>query len=141
MTRQIYNLKFEGYILEANIDSLPAKSGIYGVYTCIYNQNMNGVKLRELIYIGESNNIRERVDNHEKWDDWWDELRKGEEICFNWALISGRTSRKHAEAAIIYKHEPTCNTEYIDEFPFDAATINTAGENKFMKSRFTIYPA
>ena len=140
MTEQTYNLNFKGYTLELNIESLPAKSGIYGVYACIYNQGADTVKLRELIYIGESNNIRERIEDHERWPNWWEELQEGEEICFNCASISAKTSRERAEAAMIYKHKPACNIEYVDKFPFDTTTINTEGKNKFMKSRFIVHP-
>lgn len=139
MAEQTYDLNFNGYPLESNIGNLPAQSGIYGVYACTYNQIANTVNLRKLIYIGESGNVRERVEDHEKWPDWRGELQKGENICFNYALISPGADRKRAEAAMIYEHKPTCNTEYVDEFPFDTTTINTEGRNEFMKSRFTVH--
>lgn len=139
MAERNYNLNFKGYTLELNIDSLPAKSGIYGVYVCVHNQNTDTVGLRELIYIGESSNVKERVETHEKWPEWRDELQEGEETCFNCALISGQTDRERAEAAMIHEHKPTCNTEYVDKFPFDTTTINTEGRNKFMKSHFIVH--
>lgn len=96
--------------------------------------------LNRLIYIGEAENIRDRVQDHEKWSRWRRELRVCEELCFNAALISPAADRKRAEAAMIFEHKPPCNEEYVNNFPFDTTTITTRGTNALMKSQFTVYP-
>ena len=136
MTEQTYNLEFDGYWRDA--DRIPAEPGIYGVYTYIVNSDRT-FTLKRLIYIGESVDMKDRVENHEKRKDWKKELREGEKIRFNAALTNSKEERKRAEAAMIHKHKPVCNTDYVDEFPFDTTTINTSGKNRLMKSHFTVY--
>lgn len=70
MAAQSYAIEFDGYWREPNKGSIPAKSGIYCVYSCLYDASAKTVDLKKLIYIGESDNVNERVANHEKLADW-----------------------------------------------------------------------
>lgn len=140
MAAKSYSLNFEGYWREQHIGGLPAQSGIYGVYAATYNSSSDTVTLIRLIYLGEAENMRDRVKNHEKWSRWRGELRIGEELCFNAALIGQAEDRKRAEAAMIYEHKPPCNEEYVHNFPFDTTTITTLGRNALMVSYFTVHP-
>lgn len=138
MVARSYTLNFDGYWREPNIGGLPAMSGIYGVYTCTFNSRNQTVTLNRLIYIGESANVRERVANHEKWDQWRRRLRLGETLCFNAAPISPATDRERSEAAMIHHHKPPCNEQYVNDFPFDTTTITTNGRCALMGSKFTV---
>lgn len=48
------NLDFDGYWREINKNSIPSKSGVYCVYSCVYNSSNKTVSLKKLLYIGES---------------------------------------------------------------------------------------
>ena len=139
MAAESYVLDFDGYWREPNISGLPDKSGIYGVYAATYDSSAKTVSLNRLVYIGESGDVRDRVQNHEKWPKWRRELKTGEILCFNMAPISPQEDRERAEAAMIFKHKPPCNEEYVNEFPFDQTTITTQGKNALMYSQFTVY--
>ena len=136
---QTYHLNFDGYWREPSVGGLPGQSGIYGVYAAAHNQISNTVTLNRLIYIGESANVRNRVVNHEKWPLWKRQLRSGEVICVNAALISPDGARLRAEAAMIYRHKPVCNDEYTQAFPFDVTTVYTSGRSALMEPFFTVY--
>lgn len=138
MAIEIYQLGFDGYWREPNASGLPAKSGIYGVYACVHNQSANTVTLNRLLYIGEAANVQGRVANHERLPDWRRHLKTGEILCFNAALIGPDAARRRAEAAMIFKHKPPCNTEYADNFPFDTTTVTTSGRNALMHPTFTV---
>jgi hypothetical protein len=138
MTAQVYRLDFDGYWREPNARGLPAKSGIYGVYASVHNQLANTVTLNCLLYIGEAADVQGRVANHERWPDWKRHLKTGQVLCFNTALISPDAARQRAEAAMIFKHKPLCNTEYVDNFPFDATTVATSGKSALMYATFTV---
>jgi hypothetical protein len=60
----------------------------------------------ELIYTGEAADVRDRVSGHNKWSAWRAQLKSGEVLCFNAALIAGESDRQRAEAAMIFKHKP-----------------------------------
>jgi len=138
MAVRSFALPFDGYWREPNISGLPAQSGIYGVYACIYNAQAGTVSLNRLVYIGEGADVRGRVAAHEGWPVWKRQLKLGEELCVNAALISPEADRQRAEAAMIFKHKPPCNTEYTENFPFDTTTITTSGKNALMVASFTV---
>jgi hypothetical protein len=139
MPSENYSLEFNGYRLATNSSSLPANAGIYCVYACVYNTNNDTVSLSRLLYIGEATDVRERIQSHEKWPKWWNELKPGEEISFSVALISSESDRKRAEAAMTFKHKPPCNTEHVDAFLFDTTTVSTMGKNAMLDSSFTVH--
>ena len=138
MATQAYQLDFDGYWREPNAGGLPAKSGIYGVYAGVHNQLANTVTLNRLLYIGEAADMQGRVANHERRPDWKRHLQSGEVLCFNAALISPDGARQRAEAAMIFKHKPPCNTEYVDSFPFDTTTVAIGGKSVLMQTAFTV---
>ena len=132
------SLNFDGYWREINKGGVPAESGVYCVYACTYNQNEGTVSLRELMYVGESENVRERLANHERLSDWKKRLKSGETLCYSVALVSGN-DRNRAEAAVIFHHKPPCNTEYKYSFPYETTVIQTSGKNALLDSFFTVY--
>lgn len=139
MAAKNYSLDFDGYWRAPNISGLPAKSGVYCVYACVHNVSEKTVTLRRVLYIGEAENIQTRVAGHERWKDWERELKAGEELCFNAALISPAADRQRAEAAMIHQHKPPCNVEYVHAFPFDTTTVATSGKNAKLDSYFTVH--
>ena len=139
MAAKSYSLDYDGYWRAPNISGLPAKSGIYCVYACVHNVTEDTVTLRRLLYIGEADNVRNRVAKHERWDDWVRELKAGEALCFNAALISPAADRERAEAAMIHHHKPPCNVEYVNAFPFDTTTVSTRGKNAKLDGYFTVH--
>ncbi|MXX05288.1 MAG: GIY-YIG nuclease family protein [Acidimicrobiia bacterium] len=132
MTAKTYSLDFSGYWRAENAGGLPDHSGIYCVYTCTFNVKQKTVSLRRLLYIGESGDVRSRVSGHERWDEWEGKLLVGQELCFSAALISPKSDRERAEAAMINIYKPPCNVEYVDSFPFDKTNIETKGKNALL---------
>ena len=132
------SLNFRGYWREPKKAFVPEVSGVYCVYACTYNADTNEVYLRGLIYVGESSNVRDRLANHERLKDWMQRLKTGEILCYSVAEV-GSNDRERAEAAVIYRHKPPCNTEYVNRFPFESTTIETSGEHWFLKDVFAVY--
>ena len=121
-----------GYFREPNVSGLPAKAGVYCVYTCTYNKDNKPkptVTIAKLVYIGESGDILNRVSNHDLWPTWKKQLATGQVICVSAALVSPETTRQRAEAALIFQHTPPVNNEYTKVFTgFDTTTIKVSGE-------------
>ena len=131
------SLIFKGYWLETHKDSVPDASGVYCVYAGTYRAETNQVSLRELVYVGESSDVRDRLANHERLKDWKRRLRTGETLCYSVATVN-TIDRERAEAAVIYRHKPPCNVEYINRFPFENTHIETSGRNCFLEEAFTV---
>lgn len=137
MAAQKFEIEFEGYWRESNINSIPSKSGVYCVYECTYNVNNDTVTIHKLIYIGEANDVNDRIVKHEKWDDWRKGVRKSKELCFSFAYVESNY-RNRVEAALIFNHKPPVNDEYKYSFPFDTTTISASGKTSFLSTYFTV---
>jgi len=132
------NLDFDGYWREVNKSGIPARSGVYAVYVCKYNPPpQNTVTLDKLIYIGEAEDVNDRISNHEKWSEWRKEVPTGSEICFSFAGVTS-PDRERAECALIYHHKPKCNDECKYEFPYEDTTVNSSGKHAFIESSITV---
>lgn len=122
------NLNFDGYY--PNNPTQP-DSNIEGIYIVYAGKSTKPEKcqLNRLIYIGESSTtIAERLSNHERKNDWISELKHGEQLYFAITEVKG-INRRNAEAALIYKHQPKCNTEFMDNYPYTRVTINSKMKN------------
>ena len=129
-------LTFDGYWREVNSDNIPNESGIYLVYCC--TKTDSGISIRKLIYIGESNKVKDRISGHKKKTQCWNgKLQSGEVLCYSFALITS-PNREQAEAALIFKHKPVCNDDYKDNFPYDETTIKSSGHCKEIAESFTV---
>lgn len=138
MAVQSYVITFDGYWRAVNTGGIPDKSGIYCVYACFYSAEKRKVKLVNLIYIGESANVRARIANHERYEDWNNYLEVGQELCFSFGPVVS-SDRIRCEAAMIIERKPPANTEYANDFPFDQTRINLAGEIGLLNQNFTVY--
>lgn len=132
-----FNLDFEGYWREKNKSGIPDKSGLYCVYTCTYNKPEKTVSIHNLLYIGQSESVMSRLSNHEKFDMWNAELKSGETLCYSYTSVP-LADLDRCEAALIYKHKPKINTEYVNNFPFLKTTIQLTGKTKNLHSSFTV---
>jgi len=137
MAEKTISIKFEGYWRDENKSGVSAQSGVYCVYECKHNRAEGTVSLLTLIYIGEADNARERIANHEKHQDWLKHVRSGNELCFSFGSVVS-ADRERAEAAMIFKHKPPENEEYIYSFPFDRTTISLSGRTALLKIYFIV---
>ena|SRR5208283_2959611 len=138
MAAQTFAIDFDGYWMERNKGNIPAQSGIYCVYTCVYSKENDTVSLQKLVYIGEAQDVRSRISDHEKQEDWQSHLERGEEFCYNFGPVS-YTYRERCEAALIFKHKPPENTEYVNSFPFDQTTLKLSGKTRKLSESFTVH--
>lgn len=137
MAEQTYSIEFDGYWRDQNKAGIPAQSGIYCVYECTFNAQARTVALNKLIYIGEADDVRARLANHEKYDLWMKHVRPGNVLCFSFGGV-GPQIRPRCEAAMIFKHKPPENTEYADSFPFDRTTMELSGHIELLAPTFTV---
>ena len=138
MAAQIFNQTIEGYWRFINKEGISDYSGVYFVYEAHYNSDTDTVTLLRLIYIGEANNIRDRIATHEKNNEWSTYVRPGNEICFSTCYADG-IIRSRIEAAYIFQHKPDINTDYKYLFPFDQTTVISSGKTALLNTNFTIY--
>jgi excinuclease UvrABC nuclease subunit len=122
------SLVFSGYWRDSRKDELPKESGIYLVYAGTPKPN-NIVDLRQLLYIGESSNVHDRIAEHDRYEDWKKSLKKGELLYYVVAPAS-KEERTLAEAALIFRYKPPYNEEYVDNYPFQPVKLTLSGLDK-----------
>lgn len=131
------NLDFNGYWRYQNKGGIPNYSGVYLVYRCVYNREQETVSLKQLIYIGESENVHDRIQNHNKDTAWKRKLQDGEEICFACANVDN-PDRERAEAALIYHTKPVLNDKSTESFDYPATYLVLTGQHRFLDSEIVV---
>lgn len=129
---KIYHLNFVGYWRDENKANLPSISGVYLVYRCVYNIEGNTVSLKEIIYIGQSYNIKNEFSSHAKANEFKETLLKGEDLCYSCAFVE-RADLDIVENALIYAQEPPLNGVLKDNYNHDTASFALTGKCKLMK--------
>lgn len=138
MAEKTFEQTFEGYWREINKHSLPTYSGVYIVQSCTHNKEKGIVDLKKLIYIGKADsNIKDRVQNHEKLEDWKKYLKPGEQLCYSCTELSSLYNER-VEAALINKNQPIVNVEYKNSFPFDKTHVNSSGRYSTLIEKITV---
>lgn len=123
-----YNIEFEGYFISK--DNLPVYGGIYAVYTGRYDVNTDKVYLRELIYVGEAENIYKRHHQHEKQEAFESELCNGEILIY--ATCNHPTDRVRIQDTIIYNVKPELNTIGVNEFNHPLTILQISGDSEYI---------
>ena len=121
-----YHLNFRGYWREINKGGIPAVSGVYLVYRCNYNTLQDTVRLNEILYIGQSENVHDRIANHEKASQFSSKLQNGEELCYACAEVA-KADLNIVENALIFAQKPILNDVLKDTFNFGKVAIKADG--------------
>ena len=109
----MYSLNFDGYFLSEL--GIPEDTGIYMAHRCIYDRVNDEVDLKEILYIGQSTNLRQRVKQHIEKKDFVSYHRPNETICYSYAPCDGR-SIDAIENGLIYMQQPRANTLLKDDY-------------------------
>lgn len=125
-----YELDFQGYYRKPEF--LLAKPGIYCVYRGVYNQNNDTVSLKELLYIGRAQNVKERHENHINIAEWRQKLQPGEELQYTMAILAV-TELERCEAALIYKNKPRCNHTGVESYAYLPTLVDIKGRAAFLE--------
>jgi hypothetical protein len=115
-------LLFVGFQRGDNVRAIPPISGIY-VVTSGRSQVPGGAPLcSRILYIGEAENLWQRVTTHDLWSEWSRNVSTGEALYFYYAALGGEDLHR-VEAALIFHHKPLLNTDYKWAFPFDETEV------------------
>lgn len=128
-----YDLEFKGYYLSA--EKLPEETGVYLVYTCVYNESTQKRTINKLLYIGKSQktdntNLRKEVKQHVENGRFDSSIKAGEQLCFSYALCDGR-SLDVVENSLIYMQSGLINKTLLYSFKHESSlpvTLNIIGK-------------
>jgi len=126
-----------GYWREEDTSIILTHPGVFFVYESKYNPDENTVDLLNLIYIGEAQNIRERIRTHEKFSLWKNFIKPDNELCFATGNVE-EYFRERAKTAYIFGNNPIANNGRFTQFPFDTTTLISTGKTALLKPTLTI---
>lgn len=95
-TTQIGELIFIGP--HANASALPTQSGVYLITRLLNNGH-------EIIDVGESHNISERIQNHDRMDQW---KSVSQNSFYIWTILADENQRMIIERAHRLTYNPVC---------------------------------
>ena len=134
-----YNLLFDEYCWRSKEMTAPEVCGIYCAYSCV---KQNGrLLVHDLLYIGQTGNVRRRLIQHTQEGDFDSELTDDTFVFYTWAELDGR-SLDACEAALIYHYKPRYNDKHKDRFSgHDKTHVSCSGKWAFLvKGEFTQEP-
>lgn len=123
-------LDVQGYYRDQSRKGFPHSAGIYFVYRGVFVPHLKTVTLRELLYIGETEDLYQRHNEHDKRDKFIMKLQEDEELFYSFAL-TGNISKKQRlriESTLIYELRPQLNTQNIETYNYDKTIINVLGD-------------
>lgn len=129
-----YNVTFKGYRRDLYKKGLPSYGGVYMVYCCVFNKDSDTVTLKKLIYIGKAINIHDRINNHERFEDFKKQLEKGQQLCYSYSSVSPN-DMDVVENALIFMQKPELNENLKDSFNYTDSQFNIEGACALLKMK------
>lgn len=134
-----YNIRFEGYWLDTNKGNIPHCGGVYVVYRAVFDALTNRVDLKEIIYIGQAKDINQRINTHDKLNEFISTLNPGEILCYSIARIVNDGDLDLIENALIIAQSPRINQRVESNIDFSDYQFSLSGQCALMKySNFTV---
>lgn len=135
-TLKTYSVVFNGYLRDCNKEMLSDFEGVYIVYRCVYHSEADAVQLKELIYIGKSNDCSIKQELLQK--NFTSKLQSGEEICYSLAEVD-REDIDIVANALAYVQKPILNQEENHIYKNQHAHFLIGGQCELLKrTQFTI---
>lgn len=122
-----FNLHFDGSILDENRMNLPTYSGIYLVYRGVLSADSTRLNCHDIVYIGQSDNIRRRIITHDKRTEFLQTLLAGEVLFYSYAKCD-EESLNRIENALIFRMQPKLNEQGKESFLYPSTTVISDGQ-------------
>lgn len=135
------SMTFDGFWRDAKKQWITPCAGIYCVYACTYLADIQKVHLDRLLYVGQSENINERIMSHERAPYWNTFLNPMQELCYSISEVRQAHIRDICEAALIYVAHPCCNTALTGSYGQESAKFSLSGAIGLLPSCFTVLPS
>ncbi len=124
-----FELNIKGYYRDEVRTKFPQLPGIYVVYRGILNNITRTCILKEMLYIGETDNIYNCLNEHNTRNRFLQSLKQEETIFYTYAITDIRFSdRKRIADSLIYELKPTLNRNEVISYPYSTTTINVIGD-------------
>lgn len=125
----LFELNIRGYFRDEIRRQFPHSQGIYFIYRGILDHITNTCILSALLYIGETHNLYEALNDHPNRRVLTEALEEGESLFYTYVLTDlNEAERRRVEAALIYELAPSKNSRCHQGFPYNETTIKILGD-------------
>lgn len=120
-------LVMHGWFKEAEPSGLPDETGLYLVFGGIPLENGNAY-IKHLIYIGQAQDIKDRIADHEKKPKFEDKLAEGESLYYYCVYLKNKDLDESEGAMIKYfnRHADIINDKCTESFTSNYDVIDVA---------------
>lgn len=132
-----FTLHFDGSILDDNRMNIPTYSGIYLVYRGVLSADGSRLNCHDILYIGQSDNIRRRIITHNKRTEFFQELLPGEVLFYSYAKCD-EESLNRIENALIFSMKPKLNDQGKESFLYPSTTVISDGQCALLNRKVVI---
>ncbi len=137
MAERTFIIHISGYWRDQHKTDIRKSSGIYFVYESHFSEIDQHVDLLKLIYIGEAENIRARILDHERYPSWLTCVSPGNELCYAYAPVD-TFYRERVKAAFVHMHKPPANPVPDGPFLYDKTTLISTGRTALVNPVITM---
>jgi hypothetical protein len=137
MAEQTYIIHISGYWRDLNKSEIRKSSGIYFVYESFFDERAQTIDLLRLLYVGEAENVRARIMDHESYVSWLSNLGPGKELCYAFAPVDF-FHRERVKAAFVITHKPPANINPEAPFLYDKTTLVSTGRTALVNPVITV---
>ena len=132
-----FTLHFDGSILDESNMTLPTYSGIYLVYRGVLSADRKSLNCHEIMYIGQSENIRRRITTHTKRAEFIRRLHDGEVLFYSYAKCDMNDINR-IENTLIYRMQPALNDQGKGAFLYPSTTVRSDGQCALLEREIII---
>ncbi|MEI6683037.1 MAG: hypothetical protein WCO44_10445 [Bacteroidota bacterium] len=137
MSEQTVIIHISGYWREESKSEIKKSPGLFFVYETHGKEGDQSLDLLRLIYIGETDNIRAAIADHDSHNAWQKSIKPGNELCYAVAQVDSFL-RKRVKAAYVLTHKPPANPDTQAPFPYDKTTLLSTGRTALINPVITL---
>lgn len=135
MQTRAFTLEFKGYKMLDELAQLPQASGVYCVYSCSYDSWLQRYEVKQLLYIGEADNLHKELSRVALQALWQKHLTMDQMLCFSFVEVA-ESDRFMVESALVTEHRPPLNEAYQERFVTENMVIFNSGKSHLLNSSF-----
>lgn len=135
-----YSINVQGYFMEDGMSCIPSSSGIYLVYRGFHDMENNRAILKELLYIGETSNLNDSLNNKLNLNQYTKFLHDDERLFFCYASVEDNAqTRKNIANRLVCVTLPSLNVEDANANTNDNIIIRIEGDrHAFLPSKVNV---
>lgn len=135
-----YELTINGYYRDNVRGFFPEVQAIYFVYRGAYKPSTRWAVLKEIIFVGDSDNLREDVNDDTRRMDFLERCQYGECLFYSYSVFKGKKEDRHrVVAALVTELQPPLNKDTLFRYP-ETEVLITGERMAFLPKRLIVLP-